>query len=242
MLALVPLCSAFAPGLSVAPRAPRTAVHRAPVPEASLGIDLKGKVAFVAGVADSAGYGWAIVKALSEAGATVAVGTWPPVLAIFEKSLKSGKLDDDLILSDGSKMAVPKIYPLDAVFDEPGDVPDDVKKAVEQQIGEQVAAMRQILESQYAERVSRHEAKIRDVSRGGVCFFLDRPVEEMTALRVEFDLPTEHGLRRITGDGAVVRCEKISRTLEHYEIAVFVQNMAAPDRDTIEQYVASIRD
>ena len=105
MLALVPLCSAFAPGLSVAPRAPRTAVHRAPVPEASLGIDLKGKVAFVAGVADSAGYGWAIVKALSEAGATVAVGTWPPVLAIFEKSLKSGKLDDDLILSDGSKMA-----------------------------------------------------------------------------------------------------------------------------------------
>ena len=127
MLALVPLCSAFAPGLSVAPRAPRTAVHRAPVPEASLGIDLKGKVAFVAGVADSAGYGWAIVKALSEAGATVAVGTWPPVLAIFEKSLKSGKLDDDLILSDGSKMAVPKIYPLDAVFDEPGDVPDDVK-------------------------------------------------------------------------------------------------------------------
>ena len=127
MLALVPLCSAFAPGLSVAPRAPRTAVHRAPVPEASLGIDLKGKVAFVAGVADSAGYGWAIVKALSEAGATVAVGTWPPVLAIFEKSLKSGKLDDDLILSDGSKMAVPKIYPLDAVFDEPDDVPDDVK-------------------------------------------------------------------------------------------------------------------
>jgi len=87
-----------------------------------------------------------------------------------------------------------------------------------------------------------HEAKIRDVSRGGVCFFLDRPVPEMTALRVDFELPTEHGRRRITGSGAVVRCEKISRTLEHYEIAVFVQNMASPDRDTIEQYVASIRD
>ncbi|MDG1984375.1 MAG: PilZ domain-containing protein [Planctomycetota bacterium] len=86
-----------------------------------------------------------------------------------------------------------------------------------------------------------HEAKIRDVSRGGVCFFLDRPVPEMTALRVEFELPTEHGLRKITGDGAVVRCEKISRTLEHYEIAVFVQNMAEPDRATIEQYVAGIR-
>ena len=75
-----------------------------------------------------------------------------------------------------------------------------------------------------------------------MCFFLDRPVPEMTALRVEFDLPIEHGVRRITGDGAVVRCERISQTLEHYEIAVFVQNMAAPDRDTIEAFVASIRD
>ena len=30
--------------------------------------DLTGKVAFVAGVADSTGYGWAICKALAEAG------------------------------------------------------------------------------------------------------------------------------------------------------------------------------
>ena len=97
------------------------------MPEASLGIDLKGKVAFVAGVADSAGYGWAIVKALSEAGATVAVGTWPPVLAIFEKSLQVGEARRRPHPLDGSKMAVPKIYPLDAVFDEPDDVPDDVK-------------------------------------------------------------------------------------------------------------------
>jgi hypothetical protein len=81
-------------------------------PRAALGIDLKGQVAFVAGVADSSGYGWSIVKALTEAGATVAVGTWPPVLGMFEKSLKMGKLDDDLVLSDGSKMQIPKIYPL----------------------------------------------------------------------------------------------------------------------------------
>ncbi|MEM9798998.1 MAG: PilZ domain-containing protein [Planctomycetota bacterium] len=86
-----------------------------------------------------------------------------------------------------------------------------------------------------------HEAKIRDVSRGGVCFFLDRPVPEMTALKIEFDLPIEPGVRRITGSGAVVRCERISRTLEHYEIAVFVQDMASPDRDTIEQFVAALR-
>ena len=82
-----------------------------------------------------------------------------------------------------------------------------------------------------------HEARIRDVSRGGVCFFLDRPVPEMTALRIEFDLPVTSGVRRISGLGAVVRCEKISQVLDHYEIAVFLQDMADPDRETVEAYV-----
>ena len=99
---------------------------RAMAPQMALEVDLKGKVAFVAGVADSTGYGWAICKALAEAGATVTVGTWPPVLGIFEKSLKAGKFDEDMILSDGSKMEIAKIYPLDAVYDEPEDVPEDV--------------------------------------------------------------------------------------------------------------------
>jgi len=88
---------------------------------------MTGKVAFVAGVADSTGYGWAICKALCEAGATVTVGTWPPVLGIFEKSLRTGKFDEDMILSDGSKMEIAGIYPLDAVFDTPEDVPEDVR-------------------------------------------------------------------------------------------------------------------
>lgn len=82
-----------------------------------------------------------------------------------------------------------------------------------------------------------HEARIRDVSRGGVCFFLDRPVREMTTLRIEFDLPVESGVRRISGLGVVVRSEKISQAIDHYEIAVFLQDMAQPDRDTIEAYV-----
>ena len=72
-------------------------------------------------------YGWAICKALAEAGATVTVGTWPPILGIFEKSLKTGKFDEDSILADGSKMEIAKVYPLDAVFDTPEDVPEDVK-------------------------------------------------------------------------------------------------------------------
>merc|ERR1719310_2448342 len=99
----------------------------ASAPEMALSMDLKGKTAFVAGVADSTGYGWAICKALAEAGATVTVGTWPPVLGIFEKSLSSGKFDEDMVLSDGSKMEIAKVSPLDAVFDEPDDVPEDVK-------------------------------------------------------------------------------------------------------------------
>ena len=86
-----------------------------------------------------------------------------------------------------------------------------------------------------------HEARIRDVSRGGVCFFLDRPVKEMTTLRIEFDLPVESGMRRISGMGVVVRSEKISQAIDHYEIAVFMQEMAQPDRETIEGYVGDRR-
>lgn len=89
--------------------------------------DLKGKVAFVAGVADSNGYGWAIARALANAGATIIVGTWPPVLNIFKTALERGSFDDDSGLDDGSKMKIEKIYPLDAVFDTPDDVPEEVK-------------------------------------------------------------------------------------------------------------------
>ena len=116
-------------GFSV-PAAPPPRVHvepRAPSPVAVAKCnDLTGKVAFIAGVADSTGYGWAICKALANAGATIAVGTWPPVLGIFQKSLSTGKFDEDMMLDDGSKMKIDKIYPLDAVFDERDDVPEDV--------------------------------------------------------------------------------------------------------------------
>ena len=79
-------------------------------PSMAAQIDLTGKVAFVAGVADSTGYGWAICKALANAGATITVGTWPPVLGIFEKSLSAGKFDEDMVLDDGSKMKIAKVY------------------------------------------------------------------------------------------------------------------------------------
>ena len=42
-------------------------------------------------------------KALANAGAKIIVGTWPPVLGIFQKSLSAGKFDEDMMLEDGSK-------------------------------------------------------------------------------------------------------------------------------------------
>ncbi|KAK8459570.1 hypothetical protein SEVIR_2G164200v4 [Setaria viridis] len=91
-----------------------------------LPIDLTGKRAFIAGVADDNGYGWAIAKALAAAGAEILVGTWVPALNIFETSLRRGKFDESRKLPDGSLMEITKVYPLDAVYDTPEDVPEDV--------------------------------------------------------------------------------------------------------------------
>lgn len=81
------------------------------------------------------------------------------------------------------------------------------------------------------------EARVRDVSRAGICFFLDRPIPEMTSLRIDLELPVPEGMRFIRGDAVVVRCDKISDRLEHYEIAAFLNNMADPDRDALESFV-----
>ncbi|TQD99863.1 hypothetical protein C1H46_014476 [Malus baccata] len=96
-------------------------------PVSGLPINLKGKRAFIAGVADDNGYGWAIAKSLAAAGAEILVGTWVPALNIFESSLRRGKFDESRILPDGSLMEITKVYPLDAVFDNPEDVPEEIK-------------------------------------------------------------------------------------------------------------------
>jgi enoyl-[acyl-carrier protein] reductase I len=90
-------------------------------------IDLTGRRALVAGVADDAGYGFAIAKALIECGATVVIGTWPPALNIFNNLLERGKMDASRRLSDGAMMEFERIYPLDAAFDTMADVPEDIR-------------------------------------------------------------------------------------------------------------------
>src|SRR5256885_3108885 len=92
-----------------------------------LKIDLTGKRALVAGVADDAGFGFAIAKALAEAGASVSVGTWPPALNIFMNLLERGKMDASRKLSNGQLLQFEKIYPLDASFDTLDDAPEDIR-------------------------------------------------------------------------------------------------------------------
>ena len=83
------------------------------------------------------------------------------------------------------------------------------------------------------------KARLRDVSRSGVCFFLDRPIGLMTLLKLELDLPAQAGGKAHTlrGAGAVVRCERISPGVEHYEIAVFLHDVTESDRDALEAHV-----
>ena len=92
-----------------------------------LKIDLRGRRAFVAGVADDAGFGFAIAKALAEAGASVCVGTWPPALNIFLNLLERGKMDASRVLSSGEKLEFEKIYPLDASFDTYDAIPEELR-------------------------------------------------------------------------------------------------------------------
>jgi enoyl-[acyl-carrier protein] reductase I len=94
---------------------------------AVLAIDLKGRRAFVAGVADDGGFGFAIAKVLAEAGASVCVGTWPPALGIFETLLRRGKLDDSRRMSNDQLLEFERVYPFDAAYDTLADVPEAVR-------------------------------------------------------------------------------------------------------------------
>src|SRR3982074_37031 len=94
-----------------------------------LNIDLAGKRALVAGVADDAGFGFAIAESLAEAGAKVSVGTWPPALNIFTNLMERGKMDESRMLSNGQLLQFEKVYPLDAAYDTLADPPEDIRSS-----------------------------------------------------------------------------------------------------------------
>lgn len=89
---------------------------------------LKDKIVFIAGVGDDQGFGWAIAKSFAEAGAKILIGTWTPMLKIFTGGLEAGKFNESRKLSDGSLMEFAKIYSMDAAFDTPEDVPEEIKE------------------------------------------------------------------------------------------------------------------
>ncbi|MFT3921166.1 MAG: enoyl-[acyl-carrier-protein] reductase [Myxococcales bacterium] len=94
-----------------------------------LSIDLTGKRALVAGVADDGGFGFAIAKALAEAGASVCVGTWPPALGIFETLLRRGKMEESLQFESGQgKLEFERVYPLDAEYDTMDAMPAELRE------------------------------------------------------------------------------------------------------------------
>lgn len=90
-------------------------------------INLEGKRAFVAGVADDVGFGFATAKALAEAGASVTIGIWPPAMNIFETLLRRGKIDESRQLDRGGLLEFERMYPLDALYDTLADAPEDVR-------------------------------------------------------------------------------------------------------------------
>jgi hypothetical protein len=87
-------------------------------------------------------------------------------------------------------------------------------------------------------------ARLRDVSQAGMCFFLDRRVPEMTILRMDLVLPPAPGKapgatgERVTGSGVVVRCQALSRHVDHYEIAVFLNDLDDEARARIAAFVS----
>ena len=93
-----------------------------------LQMDLKGKKALIVGIGDDQGFGWAIAKALAEAGAEILIGTWAPIVKIFKTSWAIGKFDESRKFSNGKMLEYTKLYPIDAVFDQMEDVPQEIRE------------------------------------------------------------------------------------------------------------------
>lgn len=93
-----------------------------------LNMDLRGKKAFIAGIGDDHGFGWAIAKALYDAGAEIIIGTWAPIVKIFTNSWSMGKFDESRRFPDGRMLEYKKIYAIDAAFDRPEDVPQEIRE------------------------------------------------------------------------------------------------------------------
>merc|ERR1740117_298023 len=81
-----------------------------------------GKRAVVAGVADDKGYGWAIAQMLLHEGVSdLMLATWVPAHRVFGKMLDRRK-----IALDNPHGANIHLVPLDAAFEYPEEVPEQI--------------------------------------------------------------------------------------------------------------------
>ena len=81
--------------------------------------------------------------------------------------------------------------------------------------------------------------RVRDLSRSGACFFAEKPIRVMTHVRFVFELPNGSG--QISGEGVVVRCERISPAVGHYEVALFFQDVERASVGILESYLQGLQ-
>jgi len=91
-------------------------------------IDLSGKYALVAGVADNVGFGWHIAKTLQDAGAKVILSCHPRVQNIVNNFLKGEKYRESrkLPFSDADFCPI-QVIPCDVAYSTMGEAPEDIK-------------------------------------------------------------------------------------------------------------------
>ena len=81
----------------------------------------------------------------------------------------------------------------------------------------------------------RRPLRIRDVSRAGVAFYSEDPIDLMQRVKFAIEVPrADQEPLLVGGEGVVVRCEKLAGALDHYEIAVFFQDLP-PDAEQAMQ-------
>jgi enoyl-[acyl-carrier protein] reductase I len=90
-----------------------------------LKLDLTGKRALVAGIADDRGFGYAIAESLRAAGASVCAATWPPAYRSFTTLLRRAAMHEAGTQA-GDGPLFEHVYPLDARYDTAADVPEEV--------------------------------------------------------------------------------------------------------------------
>lgn len=86
-----------------------------------------------------------------------------------------------------------------------------------------------------------HAVRLKDISEIGLCCHAEQPVEEMTAVRIDLELPPgseRDGPERHAVEGAVVRCEADGGNPGGFEIAIYFTGVDEPTQKALREYVA----